>query len=68
MNIETSQATSSKHELHVEYEQNLTLLSLQSRSDNASIFTSCYDLIMWHARQSMSALPSIMTSEDGGVT
>jgi len=67
MNIETGQATRSKHELHVEHEQNLTLLSLQSRSDNALIFTSCYDLSMWHARQSMAALPSIMTSQDGGV-
>jgi len=50
MNIETDQASRSKHELHDEHEQNLTLLSLQSRSDNALIFTSCHDLIMWYAR------------------
>jgi len=46
MNIETGQATRSKHELHVEREQKLTLLSPQSRSDNVLILTSCYDLIM----------------------
>jgi len=51
MNIETDQASRSKHELHDEHEQNLTLLSLQSRSDNALIFTSCHNLIMWYARQ-----------------
>jgi len=28
MNIETDQASRSKHELHIEYEQNLILLSL----------------------------------------
>ena len=43
MNIETGQASRSKHELHTEHEQNLALLSLQSRSDNALIFTSCHD-------------------------
>jgi len=68
VNIETGQATRSKHESHIEHEQNPTLLSLQSRSDNALIFTSCYDLIVWHVRQSMAALPSIMASQDGGVT
>jgi len=47
MNVETGQASRSKHELHTEHEQNLALLSLQSRSDNARIFTSCHDLIMW---------------------
>jgi len=46
MSVETGQATRSKHELHVEHEQKLTLLSPQSRSDNALILTSCYDLIM----------------------
>jgi len=51
MNIEIVQASRSKHELHVEHEQKLTLLSLQSRSDNTLTLTSCYDLIMWHARQ-----------------
>ena len=45
MSIETGQAAGSKHELHVEHEQKLTLLSPQSRSDNAFILTSCYDLI-----------------------
>ena len=34
MNFDTSQASRSKYELHVEYEQNLILLSLWSRSDN----------------------------------
>jgi len=51
MNIETDQTSRSKHELHIEYEQNLILLSLWSRSDNTLTLTSCYDLIMWHARQ-----------------
>jgi len=68
MNIETGQASRSKHEPHVEHEQNLTLLSLQSRSDNALILTSCYDLVMWNARQSMAALLSKMTFQDGSVT
>jgi len=51
MNIETGQASRSKHELHAEHEQNLALLSLQSRYDNALTLTSCCDLIMKHARQ-----------------
>jgi len=32
MSIETGQAAGSKHELHVEHEQKLTLLSLRPRS------------------------------------
>jgi len=68
MSVETGQATRSKHELHVEHEQKLTLLSPQSRSDNALILTSCYDLIMWNARQSMASLLSKMTFQDGSVT
>ena len=60
MNIETSQASRSKHELHVEHEQNLILLSLWSRSDNT--LTSCCELITWNARQLMASLLSNMTS------
>jgi len=44
MNIETSQASRSKHELHVEHEQNLILLSLWSCSDNTFTLTSCCEL------------------------
>jgi len=47
MNIETSQASRSKHEPHVEHEQNLILLSLWSRSDNTLTLTSCCELITW---------------------
>jgi len=60
MNFETSQASRSKHELHAEHEQNLILLSLSSRSDNTLSFTSRYDLIMWHARQSNGVAASKM--------
>jgi len=41
MNFETSQASRSKHELHIEHEHNLILLSLWSRSENALTLTSC---------------------------
>jgi len=41
MNFETSQASRSKHELHIEHEHNLILLSLWSRSENALTVTSC---------------------------
>jgi len=45
MNVDTSQASKSKHELHVEQEQGLILLSLWSRSDNTLTLTSCCELI-----------------------
>jgi len=67
MNFETSQASRSKHELHVEHEQNLILLSLWSRSDNTLTLTSCCELITWNARQSMAALLSNMTLQNGDV-
>jgi len=68
MNIEIGQASRSKHELHAEHEQNLTLLSLSSRSDNTLTLISCCELITWNARQLMASLLSNMTSQDGGVT
>jgi len=67
MNVDTSQASKSKHELHVEHEQGLILLSLWSCSDNTLTLTSCCELITWNARQSMAALLSNMMSQDDGV-
>jgi len=51
MNIETSQASRSKHELHIEHEQNFILLSLWSRSENALTLTSCCELSTRNTRQ-----------------
>jgi len=51
MNVDTSQASKSKHELHVEHEQGLILLSLWSRSENALILTSCCELSTRNAGQ-----------------
>ena len=44
VNIEIVQASRSKHELHVEHEQNLILLSLWSCSDNTFTLTFCCEL------------------------
>jgi len=41
MNIETSQASRSKHELQVERERDISLLSLWSCSDNTFTLTFC---------------------------
>jgi len=68
MNVDTSQASKSKHELHVEHEQGLILLSLWSRSENALTLTSCCELSTRNAGQLMASLLSNMTSQDGGVT
>jgi len=70
MNMETSQASRRKHELHVEHEQNLILLSLWSCSDNTFTLTFCCELTksMRNAGQWMASLLSNMTSQDGGVT
>jgi len=65
MNFETSQASRSKHELHVEHEQNLILLSLWSRSFTTFTLTSSCELRTWNARQSMVALLSNMTLQNG---